>query len=167
MPAATFRVDPHAGPIQGRPQWWDEAWKCQTCLQATDRAEAAEREIASLKSEIQLERDQRENLNVLVPNIIAQRNEKGNEEAKREKMRVRIEILDSDLKKERAAYEAYRHASHAELDALKLKLKLPRTPLEEAVAVLPQHLLLPFEGSITGNFHNHPRPSGTYNFFVM
>lgn len=155
MPAPTFRVDPQtvlhvdpqAGPMQGRPQWWDEAWKCQACLQATDRALAAERELASLKSTVQLERHQREKLNVLVPEIIAQRNEKSNEEAKQEKMRVRIEILESDQTREHKAFEAYKHASQAELDALKLKLK-PRTPFEEAIAVLPEHLLLPFEGPV-------------------
>lgn len=166
MPAPTFRVDPQtvlhvdpqAGPMQGRPQWWDEAWKCQACLQATDRALAAERELASLKSTVQLERHQREKLNVLVPEIIAQRNEKSNEEAKQEKMRVRIEILESDQTREHKAFEAYKHASQAELDALKLKLK-PRTPFEEAIAVLPEHLLLPFEGPVIGNVsHNHAHP---------
>ncbi|KAF7981825.1 hypothetical protein HWV62_31951 [Athelia sp. TMB] len=142
MSRLTFSANTHAD----RPDWWDEAVKCKFCPDLAARLEQATNRVAQLEQTV-LEQEHRAQLDLMVPEVQRQRKEQEISEAAREKMRVRLEILEQELSDERATS----HARSVEIDNLKLQLA-HRTPLEQAIASLPPHFKDPLESHIAGDY---------------
>ena len=118
--------------------------RCKFCPDLNTRLAQASNRVAELEKRITLEQEHRAQLDLMVPEVLKQRKENEISEATREKMRVRLEILEKELSEER-------HARSEEVNNLKLQLAR-RTPLEQDIASLPPHVKDPLESHIAGNY---------------